>query len=187
MFCGHCGLIVDRGCERSTCPVCGPRIAREKARVVAYMKPQRFGTLTLAPQDWQAARWQVKRWLRSLHRAGYEYEIAFTCELTKSGLRHVHFLQRGAYVKQAELQDRWGAIVDIRAIHGARAAAGYALKEAMGVASYALKGTSDLREYLRLNGGRFVHPTRGYLSGRTQASIVREIRGSEHRWVPLAA
>ncbi len=87
-------------------------------------------------------------------------------------MRHVHALQHDNYVPQAKLQKRWGRIADIRAIRGVREATAYAMKEAVQVSGYAMKGAGDLDAHLDLNGGRGCHVSRGYLRGETQASVL---------------
>lgn len=85
---------------------------------------------------------------------------------------HLHLLQHGDYVRQATLQDAWGAIVHIRRIDDADRAARYTTKNAARrVVAYTMKGTaSQLDEHLDLNGGRGVHWSRGYLRGETYRS-----------------
>lgn len=174
-------------CKTWGCEYCGPRKARQKAAVVAWAKPERFVTLTLAPKEWQARRARVAEFARTLRRDGFDWQMAWTCERgeVSPDLVHIHGLQHGSYVPQRLLQQRWGARVDVRAIRGARKAAGYALKEAQAVTGYATKGTDDLAAHLELNGGRGVHLTRGYLRGRTTdevLSLLAKERG-EFTWV----
>lgn len=153
--------------------------------------PTRFVTLTLAPVEWQPCRQKLRDLRRLLARRGYGgWEVAWTRELTSSGLPHVHALQKGPYVPQKELQAAWGAIVDIRAIRrrGAERTARYALKEAQRVAGYSLKEAEgdSLAGHLERNGGRLVHLSRGYLGGQTQEQVWADIvsqREADDAWV----
>lgn len=103
----------------------------------------------------------------NVRRAGYRVEWAWTVERgDNTGMIHVHALQHGEFIPQAELQAMWGAIVDIRRVRGRVGAANYAMKEAAMVAGYAMKnGVAALDEHLDLNGGRGMHMSRGYLRG----------------------
>lgn len=171
-------------CRASWCPYCGPIEASWKARIAAAGgasgAPERFVTLTLAPEGWQPRRQKVRHLRHGLVRDGAAWEMAWTCERTKSGLVHIHGLQKGDYVPQRELQRRWGAIVDIRKIKSARGAGAYAMKEARRVAGYASKEAGiDLESHLDLNGHRLMHFTRGYLGGDTQEAVRRQLVQAE--------
>jgi hypothetical protein len=176
-------------CKTWRCKVCGPRKSREKAAVMAWARPERFVTLTLAPGDWQACRLRVGHLLEDVRGDGFNWQMAWTVErgTVREDLHHIHGVQHGDYVPQRELQRRWGARVDIRAIKGARKAVGYAMKEALAVVGYSLKGGRDLEQHLDLNGGRGVHMTRGYLHGRRTDEVLEELRwrvgGREYTWV----
>lgn len=85
---------------------------------------------------------------------------------------HVHALQHGSFIPQAELQELWGRIVHIEAIKTPRGAAKYAMKEAARVVGYTMKETArHLATHLDRNGGRAVHMSRGFLHGKR----VREV------------
>lgn len=174
-------------CRAWACIVCGPRKAKEKAAIVAWAKPERFLTFTLAPKDWQVLRKKVRVLKATLRAAGYDCEWAWTVEEgKKTGMRHVHALQHGSFIPQAELQDRWGAIVDIRKINAAAGAGKYALKEARRVAGYASKGAAaHLERHLALNGGRGIHISRGYLRGLTSPEVWKLLHPAvgRHDWI----
>ncbi len=160
-------------CNTWRCEYCGPRKARQKAAILAWARPERFITLTQAPEDWAALRKKVRVLKHELVADGRRFEMGWTVERGKeTGMVHVHALQHGDYVPQAELQNRWGRIVDIRAIEGVRKATAYAMKEAVQVSGYAMKGAGDLEAHLDRNGGRGCHLSRGYLRGETQASVL---------------
>lgn len=141
--------------------------------MIAWAQPERFVTLTQAPDSWQAVRQRMRTLTMRVRRAGYRCEWAWTVEKgAKTGMVHIHALQHGSYVPQAALQDLWGRIVHVRAIRGARSAAGYAMKEAGRVAGYAMKGThAQLLDHLDLNGGRGCHLSRGYLRGKRTREV----------------
>ena len=176
-------------CRANVCPHCGPRNAFKKALIISHGgasgAPERFATLTRAPQDWDKLRQKMRNLPRYLARRGFDgWECAWTVETTKAGVPHVHALQKGPYVPQRELQACWGSIVDIRAVKrpkDAQRATAYAFKEARRVAGYTTKGASSsggVRSHLQLNGGRLVHVSRGYLGGWTQEQTWDEIQGA---------
>lgn len=138
----------------------------------------------------------MRNYRRYLAKRGFSWEQAWTLEQGAAGNLHVHVLQKGDYVPQTVAQEVWGGIVNIKAVKGARGAAGYALKEAQRVSGYALKDADGdgLVGHLDLNGGRLVHLSRGYLGGETQAQVrarlvaaAREGEPDEWRRVARAA
>lgn len=152
-----------------------------RARVMAWAEPERFVTLTLAPDEWQALRQKVRKLKLTLGKAGYPTEWAWTVEQGKrTGMRHVHCLQHGRYIPQRTLADAWGARVDIRRIGQASGAGVYAMKEALRVAGYAMKGGHDaMLAHLERNGGRGCHLSRGYLRGKTTAEVEALLRPTD--------
>lgn len=180
------------GCDAWYCEWCGPRVARRKLRVISWARPERFLTLTQAPEVWPALRQKVRTLKHELVKRGYSCEWAWCVERgPKTGMIHVHALQHGSYVPQAELQRLWGRIVHISAIHHGRGAETYALKGAAD--RYALKGATGapdaLTEHLNLNGGRGVHFSRGFLRGLTTDQVLELLRSREEQftWVLVPA
>lgn len=150
----------------------------------------RLVTLTQLPTsdgalDWQRARAQVRNWVRVVRRDHPGFEMAWAVERNprETGY-HAHGVQHGPYVPQAVLQERWGdRIVDIRALR--RPAAGvYAVKQAVRVAGYTLKGGTEnfagLTEHLAINGHRAAHFTRGFLHGLTSREALAAISAEQN-------
>lgn len=166
-------LRVPASCDRWACPFCGPREASRRARVLAWARPERFVTLTQAPEDWQRLRAKLRKLTMRVRQEGLTVEWAWTVERgTQTGMIHIHALQHGQFIPQAKLQDWWGAIVHIERIRQPKGATRYALKEANRVAGYTLKGSHQaMLAHLDLNGGRVCHYSRGYLHGKR----VREV------------
>lgn len=142
----------------------------------------RFLTLTNAPCSWQPRRQKVRdlrRWARD--ELGAEWEIGWSTEVgSRTGMVHVHGIEHGAQkIPQAALQDRWGAIVDIRAVRTPGAGV-YTVKDALRVAGYTVKGaTGDhdgLMAHLDLNGGRAAHWSRGFLHGLVKRDALAQAR-----------
>lgn len=160
------GAMWPASCKSIRCLVCGPREASKRAWRAAAARPERFVTLTKLADDFQEARRSEHRLVKLIRRRGYQWEWCISHELTRSGLRHAHALQKGDPIPQRELsalaeRAGMGRIVDIRRIRTAGAAS-YALKEALTVVGYATKGTARLDEHLQLNGGRMYRVSRGY-------------------------
>lgn len=107
----------------------------------------------------------LARWAK---QHNYEWEVAWTTELgSNTGMIHIHAIQHGSFIPQAKLQDRWGAIVDIRRVNKTDGkVANYIAKGGGRVANYMAKsGNTQFREWSNLNGGRPLHWSRGYFHG----------------------
>jgi hypothetical protein len=184
-------------CDTYLCAICGPRKATQAAAVMTWAlrhveapSRARFVTLTLADHDWPTLRLKVRQARRIMLKEGYDWEWGWAREAGKqTGMLHLHGVQHGRHkVPQARLQALWGARVDIRAVRGLQdksGAAAYTVKEALRVAGYVGKGTSNLPEHLALNGGRPAHWTRGFLHGRTKREALTELRSELADGEPL--
>jgi hypothetical protein len=157
--------------------------------------PQRYWVLTQFPLGWQAGRQKMRDLRRWARKNGWYWEHAWTVEPNPKGTGlHANVLQKGSYVPQAAVQDRWGAIPYAQAIKANTGAVGaYAMKEAARVAGYSMKNGqgASVSGHLRLNGGRLVHLSREYLGGLKQAEVRRELLGGvpdegEGEWVRRA-
>lgn len=179
------------GCSTWACPWCGPAKARRKAAIVEWAKPERFLTLTQAPADWQRLRQKVRKLRLRIAADGYRVEWAWVVERgSRTGMVHVHALEHGSYIPQRYLQERWGAIVHVRRVDDAGAAARYTTKHAAArVVSYTMKGTrAALAEHLDLNGGRGIHMSRGFLHGLRSDDVWRILHPpSALEWVQVPA
>lgn len=184
-------------CGTNDCPFCGPRNAWKKSLIISHGgttgPPKRYAVLTQFPHDWQKGRQKMRNLPRYLERAGFPgWQQAWTIEPNPKGTGyHVNVLQKGPYVPQEALQECWGSIVHIKAIKKPRGSqkanaervAAYSLKEAQKVAGYSVKnaaggpGATGHLSHLRLNGGRLVHLSRGYLGGLTQDETWQAIQG----------
>lgn len=167
--------------------MCGPRNAKRRTAVLAWAKPERFATLTDAPDDWQSLRQKMRTLALNIRKQGYVCQWAWTVEVgSKTGMRHVHALQHGQFIPQRKLQDLWGHIVHIERITSPRGAALYSMKEARRVAGYATKNTRQhLLTHLDNNGGRVAHMSRGYLHGLRTREVEKLLWPNQHEltWV----
>lgn len=179
------------GCSTWACSWCGPQKAKRKTAICAWAEPERFITLTQAPDQWQALRQRIRKLALRLRAENYSVEWAWTVERGKrTGMIHVHALQHGSYIPQRTLQAMWGHIVHVRRIDDVDAAATYTTKHAAArVVSYTFKeARSHLQEHLDLNGGRGVHLSRGYLRGLRSDDVWRILHPpSALRWVQVPA
>lgn len=142
-------------------------------------------TFTLAAEDWQHRRAQMRDLRRRIVARGYDTEWIWATEAGGlHGMIHVHAIQWGDYIPQAELQGLWGdRRVDVRA---ARVSHGtYISKSASAVAHYIGKGAeSSLEAALAMNGGRLHHWSRNFFGGPIRAALA-EMRGTTERDVVL--
>lgn len=176
-------------CDAYRCDVCGPRKAEQAAALMTWAirtaaasgLRSRLVTLTRAPETHQQRRQKIRdltRWAKN--DLGIEFEIGWAVETgSKTGMVHIHGIQWGSQkIPQAALQDRWGSIVDVRAVR-TPAAGVYAVKEALTVAGYTVKGATNpaqLADHLDLNGGRAAHWSRGFLHGMTKREALGTLR-----------
>lgn len=161
-------------------------ITQAVQQVQSEQDQTRFLTLTQCPEVLKQRLQKMKdlgRWARS---QGYSWETLWTTEVGSGGMVHVHGVQWGDFVPQAELQARWGHIVDIRAARGGEDGhAGYLGKTFKGHATYIGKTfkASEYSSALALNGGRPFRWTRQFFGGRTADELARIWRINQG-WTP---
>lgn len=151
--------------------------------------------LSQAPADWDKLRQKVRKLRFTLAaKDGLKCDLAWTVERNPKGTGfHIHALQKGDYIPQPLLQDRWGHVVHIQKIRtDPQKVASYATKEALRVAGYTVKGSTgspaSIATHLRLNGGRIVHVGKGYLGEWTQEETWKALRGPlEPGWMLVTA
>jgi len=159
---------------------------------------RRLVTLTLLPADFQEARHQVRDWVYRVRRSGCAWEWSWAIEENPRGTGyHAHGVQHGGYLDQAHGERLWGGrVMDIRALKTPGAGV-YAVKEALRVTGYTMKGATSsseaLRAHLDRNGGRVAHWSRGFLHGLTKRDVLSRVReelaGEKERltWVLVPA
>lgn len=154
-------------CRANFCPFCGPVNASLIAGAISLAGVERMGTLTQVGNDWQTVRNRMKRVAYDLRR-NRELHWAWHTEPNPKGTgHHVHFFQRGDFLPQAELSRvadnrGMGKVADIRKWE-TKGKSGYGLKLAgIGYGLKQAQGEATMRTYLRANGQRLVHSTRGF-------------------------
>lgn len=175
-------------CKAYRCAYCGPRKLKYLELCLCAAMPERFLTLTLAPEDPTQRRKQVAWLMQSVRRGGRRCELAWCTERNPKGTGfHIHALQKGDFIPQRELQAKWGGRrVDIRQVKSVGS----------GVQSYMLKvqaGAIRAAGYtLKAQEGRLrpVNTTRGFFDGRTLGDVRKEVKellfsegGSVGEWV----
>lgn len=171
-------MMVPGRCKSYRCEFCGPRQLHNLEMALLLPGPERFVTLTLVPENARQRQLQIADFVRRIRKDGYRWEMASAVEVNPAGTgHHLHALQLGDYVPQADLQDRWGGrIVHIQAMKGnAGMAAEYIIKEAAGTmraAGYVLKAGPGR--------SRPVNITRGYFGGKTLAWARSEVNRLMH-------
>lgn len=165
---------MPRMCLRLSCPVCVGQLAKSHAAAIALARPDQHILLTMLSDVWATARRQVNRGFQYLREQSRPIEAAWTLERNprKTGA-HAHVFSRGAQIDEATL-----AVAARRAglgiISEARPATlpaqplpmlVYPMKALLDPPAGATELWPEARDFLRLNGGRPVHVTRGFILG----------------------
>ncbi len=140
---GLTARVIPLRCGRWTCDHCGPLKKRMwMARLLAG-RPERFITLTCAPQTnmtpLEAASELKRTWSRFVdhfRRDNKTCEYAWSLQWHENGWPHLHILQRGDYIPQRDLSSYFAKkmrspIVDIRRIHNKHQAVTYSTRYIM--------------------------------------------------------
>jgi hypothetical protein len=136
------------------------------------------------PDPWRTVRGRVNRTREYLKRFGEdpgEWVVHVECNPALTGF-HGHIWQHGPRKINADALDqaafRAGAgLTRVRKVRSEVGVAGYGLKGA-GAMGYGLKGSEgDPMEYLRLNGGRLTHQSRGFFRSEDGATL--NVRSAE--------
>ncbi len=189
------GQIVWARCGRLRCAHCVVRNGYRRAAAIAWANPERALTITLLaragdPAPWQTCRVTWKTIKRNLKRLGVDpgQEVLHVEPNPKGTGYHGHLWQWGAFMPKEALQEashRAGAgWTRVESIRSRQNAAAYGLKGL----GYGLKGVQaddSAAEYLRCNGGRLTHQSRGFFRGLPVRKAEQEASGvSKGEWVP---
>lgn len=127
-------------CKTWACPYCGPIKRAELAARIKAAKPNRFVTLTAAPnQDetprkvFDRTRRQISELAKVYRREGREFEFCRVLETHQSGYPHYHLIVRSPWLDQRELSYRWcclteSYIVDVRKLSNDNKGVNYVMK-----------------------------------------------------------
>lgn len=163
--------MIPTRCRTYACEVCGPARMREWPWLLAWARPERFLTLTKAPEDRERRRGQVRDYVYRLRQRGYRVQIAWSTEPNPAGTGlHIHALQHGEYIPQRVLQSAWGGrIAHISAVQDVRSAGLYVVKRELAAAGYTMKESLTLDR-------RPVHYSRGYMRGHRLREVQAAVR-----------
>lgn len=175
-------------CGRNGCDYCLAANARRRALAIAYSRPEREIRISLVADQgdvdpWQTARTRVnrmreylKRWDEDPGLWGWHVEP----NPEETGY-HAHVVQHGPRKVNKDALDqaafRAGAgLTRVRKVQHVDGLSEYGLKGAA-LAAYGLKGVRTGTEYLRHNGGRLGHYSRGFF--RSQVGETLAVREAE--------
>lgn len=176
------GAVVPARCGRLACSYCLARNARRRALAIAYSRPEREFRLSLVadagdPDPWQTARYRINKTREYLKKWKEDPGLwGFHVEPNPEGTGyHAHGVQHGRKKMNKDALDqasfRAGAgLTRVRKVQHVDGLSEYGLKGAA-VAAYGLKGALEGTEYLRLNGGRLGHYSRGFFRGPEGATL----------------
>jgi len=119
---------------------------------------------------------QVRDLIRRI-RMHYRCEWAWAVEVNpKRTGQHLHAIQHGDFLPQRHLQELWGGrICHITRVK--KTATGYLTKVAQ-VCGYL---TKEFDKHLKVNGGRAIHLSRGFLHGFTSREV-QQVLSSDRQW-----
>jgi hypothetical protein len=163
------GEVRPARCRSNRCSYCLRGNARRRARAIEFARPERAVLLSQVGESWPVVRNRMKQLRWRLHRDCGPVEWVWHVEPNPKGTgHHVHAWQWGAYLPQARLSDLaasvgMGRVTFINRVRSARGASNYGLKGL----GYGLKLAEDGSDeegdlYMRLNGARLTHQSRGY-------------------------
>lgn len=127
-------------CKTWACTYCGPIKRAHLAVRVKAAKPNRFVTLTAAPDQTESprevfdrTRRQISELAKVYRREGKEFEFLRVLEVHQSGFPHYHLIVRSPWLDQKELSHRWccltqSYIVDVRKLSNDDKGVNYVMK-----------------------------------------------------------
>jgi hypothetical protein len=195
------GEVIPARCGINGCPYCVRGNAHRRTLARIYARPTRELRISLVadpgdPDPWPTVRYRVNKTRENLIRFGmdpgeWSYDVETNPQETGY---HAHLLQHGPKLDKDALDQasfRAGAgLTRVRQIRNLDSAGSYGLK---GASTYGLKGARDSAdEYLRINGGRLGHHSRGFFRNQeghrlgvrdAEVAAIREMFGeSQGTW-----
>jgi hypothetical protein len=176
-------------CQRLACPYCVRSEAMIRAAAIWLAKPRRAIRVSLVadpgdPDPWPTVRYRMNKLREHYGRlVGDLGEWCYSVEPNPRGTGyHAHAWQHGPGKVDAQALDECAAragagFCKVETVHHAGQASQYGLKALRG-SGYALKGTDDDADtFLRVNGGRLTHQSRGFF--RSEAGVRLPVRRAE--------
>jgi len=176
-------------CQRLGCPYCVRIEAMIRAAAIWLAKPRRAIRVSMVadagdPEPWGTARYRMNKLREYAARDGYDFgEWCYSVEPNprETGY-HAHVWQHGPAKVDKDALDAYSARAGagwckVETVRHIGRAASYGLKSLRG-SGYSLKGTDDEpTEFLRVNGGRLTHQSRGFF--RSEAGATLAVRKAE--------
>lgn len=185
----HSGKVFPDRCRSNGCAFCLPLNARRRCLAITLAAPERMIRFSQVAEDdtvdvGKTARRRINRTMEYLKRFGRDPgEWCYTVEKNpKESGYHAHFLQRGRFIPQDELQEAclraFAGIPYINRItRDGIWTSRYGLK-GFGADGYGLKTfrpNADSAEALRLNNGRLEHHSAGFYNFDGEILKVRDM------------
>lgn len=176
------GAVYPVRCGRNMCTYCLRVNARVRALAIEYGAPTRAILLTQVGEEWDQVRDRMKRLRHKLAREVKSFEWVWHVEPNPRGTgHHVHAWQRGSFVPQSVLSslaasEGMGEFARVNAIRSVKGSSSYGLK---GI-GYGMKGIEAQDQgdtYLRTNGRRLTHQSRGFFVSASGESM--GVKGAE--------
>lgn len=183
------GQVRPARCQRLTCPYCVGVEAMLRAAAIWLAKPRRAIRVSMVadatdPDPWPTARRRMNRLREFARREGFDFgEWCYSVEPNPRGTGyHAHVWQHGPAKVDKDALDALSARAGagwckVETVRDIGRAAQYGLKALRG-AGYAMKGADDdPREFLRVNGNRLTHQSRGFF--RSESGVTLAVRDAE--------
>ena len=182
------GTITTGRCLSNSCYACIWPVALPIGAAIGLAKPDWMIGLTQVGKDWAQIRDRVKYLGTVLRRAKLQIQYAWHVEPNPhSDDHHIHMWAHGDKVKAITLASAAGAVGMGQQVYVKAAASGtdgarnftYGMKMCRPSRADASAMSPEAAQFLELNGGRLVHPTRGFwrdASGRPLKGIREAIR-----------
>lgn len=169
------GRLRDDPCGRNFCPRCVSRVANETAWALDLATPDLFVTVTRLPADWQQIRRLMNALANQVRRRGCDWLWAYHVEGNPaSDGAHAHAWVRGDLPEGDALAVACAQAgvgrPHIEPVWSVGRALPYGMKNVL--RSFDLPAALALANqatFLRLNGGRLVHHSRGFFLDRDGA------------------
>ena len=172
------GNVVPLRCRRLTCQVCVLINARRRSLAISYARPERAILLTDAGPEYSVIQARMNRVRYDIgQETGRPFEWLWHVEPNPSGdgKHHVHAWSHGSYVAQRRLsaiaaRRGMGSFARINRIRSTTGASHYGLK-GLGYGLKSIEHQETVAGYLRTNGRRLTHQSRGYFRSEDGAKI----------------
>lgn len=199
------GVVATGRCDRLSCPACLPRVVFDVGSAIGLARPEWLVTLTQVGGAWQQVKRRMQRLRQYMKRADLLFETAYHVEHNPGGSGlHAHMWLHGDRPRHRDLNrlainaglGEVTLVKPMRYPHNGRPVMlTYGMKECLETFDPRVMPPRTIA-FLEVNGGRLVHPSRGFwrdaagssLKDRRQAMAeARAARGLTGQWLLLDA